>query len=245
MRVRVVAQNLHSASRGVARALHDRDQAWLRKLTRELDLLSIDALDVGVGGPDCAMSREAEVLAWFVDLVGAESSLELFLDSARISVLTEVAGRSARPCSFNSIRDVENLTEKQLEVLRASTGTVVVQLAPGGRLPEGLDDRLRWAERSLEIAAGRGLVGERIWIDPVCLPWGDDVEAGRGLLEFLESAGARWPEHRCILGLSNVGWGHADRRRLHRQWLARFLDRGLGAVILDAFDEDLRTALRL
>lgn len=245
MDVCVLAQNLHSASRGVARALRERDEAYLRDLVCRLAELPIYGLDLGVADPDLPPVEETELLVWLAEIVAAESSLERFLDSARTAVLIAAAKRMSGSCSFNSIREIEQLSEKELEVLRGGDGTMIVQLAPQGRLPTGSEDRLRWAQAALDAAHRRELSLARIWIDPVCLPWGDDVEAGRGLLEFLEVSAVRWPACRSVVGLSNVSWGHGDRRRLHRQWLVRFLERGLGAVILDVFDEDLLSTLRL
>lgn len=242
--MRILAQNLHAASASVARAIRQGDRDFLGGLARRLDAIAVDALDLGVSAVTSSRQEEIERLSWLAEVVASVSATPLFLDSPHSAVLCAVARAGDPAWGINSLRDPEALPPEQWEVIRRSTGPVVLQLVAGGRLPEGVDDRLRLAARRLEAARARGLEPERAWIDPVCLPWGADVEAGRGLLDFLEESARRWPGHPSVVGLSNVSWGHEGRRRLHRQWLRRLADRGLGAVILDPLEPGLLEVLR-
>jgi cobalamin-dependent methionine synthase I len=80
--------------------------------------------------------------------------------------------------------------------------------------------------------------GERVYLDPVLLPWGADLRAGQGLLDFI----GRFDALPTLVGISNVSFGHAQRGRLNRLWFAALADRGLSAAIIDPFDPALLRA---
>ena len=232
----VVAQNLNSSDPEVHAALAAGDRRWLEERARTLAARGCDALDVNAGS---FASSEFEVLNWALEVVEAVVDLPLAVDSADLQVLARAAtGRRHAPL-LNSVDLValESLDDGPLGALVDREGSLlVVQLRRGAELPDSADLRLRWAERAVELLARRSIDPTRVLLDAVMLPWGGDLGAGRGLLDFVAEAGRRWPSLRTLVGLSNVSYGHGEPRALHEQWLRVLKERGLGAVLLDALD---------
>lgn len=229
----VIAENLNASDPDVQAALAAGDRRWIEERTRALVGRGCDAVDVNAG----TFGRsEPEVLEWLAEVVEAVTELPLALDSASPDVLTRVGRGRRRAPIFNSI-DVDDFVQGTLTLDLGRPDTrLVVQLRRGARLPRSLDDRLEWTREVLDGLDARSLAVERIFVDAVMLPWGDDLEAGRELFEFVEQAGRRWPGLHTLVGLSNVSYGHRDPIRLHALWLDGLARAGLGAVLLDVLD---------
>lgn len=229
----VIAENLNSSDPAVHAALAAGDRRWIETRVRALVARGCDALDINAG---TFGASEREVLGWLAEVVEPLSELPLSIDSARPQIVESVARERRSPPILNSI-DVDEFVRGTLAPASAREGTrLVVQLRRGRQLPVSIEDRLAWTELVEQGAAAQGVALERIFLDAVMLPWGDDFAAGRGLREFVRCLARTTPTLRTLVGLSNVSYGHAEPLRLHAAWLDRLGSDGLGAVLLDALD---------
>lgn len=234
-----IGQTLNSSDPRVAEAMSTGERRWLESVARRQAQAGVHAIDVHAGtfGDD-----EIPILRAILPWIEAASNRRICVDSARLEVLLEVAeGRHHRPI-LNSL-ELGLEWPAQLASLGATGCDIVVQLRRGGQLPEGAEDRLAWTEEALERLDVLGVSRERVFIDPVLLAWGDDLQAGRGLLDFVADATRRWPRLRTLVGLGNVSYGHPGRGELHRRWLMELQSRGLRAAIVDPFDSELLRAV--
>jgi len=234
----LIAETFNAGTTPVRAALQAGDRGWVEVSLRRQLAAGVDLVECNASG----FGDEEAILRWLVETVEPASPVPLSLDSADPQVLAAVATGRRRPPLLNSV-DATGIAAPLADAVRAGA-SIVVQLRRGDQLPRGCDDRLRLAEAALAAADRQGLPRERIWIDPGLLPWGDDVDAGRPLLAFLESFPRDPHGARTLVGLSNVSWGHPDRRRVNRDWLRRLRDAGLGGAILDPFDRDLLEVAR-
>jgi cobalamin-dependent methionine synthase I len=236
----LIAQNLNSSDPAVAAAIAAGDAVWIRDVARRIEATGVDYIDCNAGiWPD----RERALLGWMADVLEPYVGARLSLDSASAEVLVEVSRHRARPVLLNSV-DLEVRPEGA--VLRSLAGTqnaVVISLRHGSLLPATADERKHWSLAALDAWLEAGLGPSQIFVDAIALPWGDDTIAGRPMLDFVADLAKSHPEIRSLVGLSNIGHGHPDAVRIHREWWARLRDVGIGAVILDAFEEGLRSNL--
>lgn len=233
----LIAETFNAGTPPVRAALQAGDRAWVEASLHRQLATGVDLVECNASG----FADEELILRWLVETVEPAVTVPLSLDSADPGVLTALAAGRRLPPLLNSV-DVDGLSDPVAEAVRAGA-SVVVQLRKGDTLP-GEDDRVRWAADALEHATRQGVPLERVWIDPILLPWGDDVRAARPLFAFLESS-ARDPQGpRTLVGLSNVSWGHPERRRVNREWLERLRNAGLDGAILDPFDRDLMAVAR-
>ena len=229
----VIAENLNASDPVVHAALAAGDRRWIEERARALVARGCDAIDVNAG----TFGRsESDVLVWLAEVVEAVAELPLAIDSADASIVARAGLHRRQPPILNSI-DVDSFVGADVPAAFEREGArLVVQLRRATTLPRTLDDRLLWTDAVLAAAAVRSIDVDRLLLDAVMLPWGDDLEAGRDLLDFVAEAHRRWPDLRTLVGLSNVSYGHSDAPRLHALWLDRLAHDGLGAALFDVLD---------
>jgi hypothetical protein len=167
------------------------------------------------------------------------TSLQLSVDSGDPAVLCFAAAGARRPVLLNSLPLDAGWSEALEALLVDGECEVVLSLRRGSTLPAGRDDRLAWAEEGLARLEAKGVDPGRVLVDAIALPWADDFEAGRGMLEFVEA----WSRHGqgagALVGLGNLGYGHADAVRINREWWVRLRSAGIAAALVDAFEPGL------
>lgn len=240
-RPRLIAQNLNASDPAVAAALAAGDAGWLRAAVRRIEATGVVAIDLNAGtfGPN-----EASLLGWMVEQVEPMTGLSLSIDSADPAVLAEVGRGARRPVLLNSLALDAEWSEGLEQLLVDGACDVVLSLRRGAGLPEGAADRLAWAEEGVARLEGKGVDPDRIFVDAIALPWGDDFEAGRGMLDFVEEWHRRGTGAGSLVGLGNLGHGNVDAVRINREWLTRLRNAGLAAALVDAFEPGLHDPAR-
>ena len=233
----VLADNLTTTDPAVFGAVTAGDRRWLENQVRRLIATGVDGLDVNASSLGVG---EAQVLDWMVEVIEAVADVPLALDSPNRHVVLDTARGRRRAPVLNSWPLDAAIDDTLLERLARSGTRLVVQLREGSRLPVGSDDRRRWADAALERFDRAGVDRTALLIDAVALPWGDDLEAGRGLLRFLAAFTHDHPDVPALVGLGNLGHGTADPVGMQARWLPILLEAGLGAVLLDPLQPRLR-----
>ncbi len=232
----VIADPLTTTDAEVGGAVASGDRRWLEVRARALAAAGADAIDVNASSMG---SAEADVLLWMAEVVEAVTDLPLSLDGPDPAALLRCARGRRAPVVLNSWPADAVFDETLVDVLQRPGSRLVVQLRHGRTLPAGAEDRRAWAEDAVERFARAGLDPSSLLIDAVALPWGTDVAAGRGLLEFVAAWAHDHPEIPTLVGLGNVGHGAADPAEARRTWLELLAAAGLGAVLLDPRDRTL------
>jgi 5-methyltetrahydrofolate--homocysteine methyltransferase len=116
----------------------------------------------------------------------------------------------------------------------------VLSLRRGHELPASAEERWAWATEGLARLEAKGVDPDRVLVDAIALPWGDDVDAGRGMLDFVERWSSAGTGAGALVGLGNFGHGQPEAVRINREWFARLGNVGLAAALVDAFEPGLR-----
>jgi len=236
----LIAQNLNSSDPAVAAALAGGDAAWVRECARRLESTGVDLIDCNAGALGQA---EGDVLRWLVQTIEPMVRTQLSLDSADARVLVAAAKNRSRPVLLNSLALDFVWSQDLAGILVGTANRVVLSLRRGRNLPSTAGMRWDWAMTGVGRLVDLGVPVESIFVDAIALPWGDDLESGRAMLEFIE----RWSGGGCragtLVGLGNIGFGHREAVRIHREWMERLVNVGLSAALVDAFEPGLRSIL--
>ena len=221
----------------VVAAVASGDRSWIEALARRQLGAGADLLDCGAAGLG---DDEESALGWMLEVVEACTDRPVCIDSADPELLARLARGRRHPPWLNSL-ELGIPWPGPIVDLVESGSSIVVQLRQGAKIPQGAEDRRRlFAQARARTAA---LPSDRVWFDAVVLPWGEDLDAGDGLFQFLDGLSAD-ERARVVLGLGNVSFGHARRGELHRRWYREFVARGVGGLLLDPFDPALRESSR-
>lgn len=226
----VIADTLTTTDPTVAGAVTGGDRRWLELHARRLVESGAAAIDLNASNLD---HLEPDVLGWMAEVVEAVVDVPLAIDGPRLDVVAGVASGRRRPPILNSWSLDAPITEALLAAVARPGVRLVVQLRDGARLPSDARERRHLTERARRRWEEHGIGPERLLFDGVALPWGDDMEAGRGLLAFVAGMTADEPECTTLVGLGNVGHGHREPLDAQRRWLEVLAAAGLGAVLLD------------
>jgi len=93
----------------------------------------------------------------------------------------------------------------------------------------------------LHKAGEFGIPHDRIWVDPIVTPVNVDINQVKACFEFISMVKEIAPEARTVCGLSNVSNGVPAHLRpwINRTYLIMMIKGGLGAAIVDAFDDTI------
>jgi hypothetical protein len=229
----LIAQNLNSSDPGVHAALSGGDASWLRSLARRIAGEGVDLIDCNAG---TFAHEEARVLDWMVGQIAPMAGVPLCIDSADPGILAEVGSALPDATLINSIPIDVEWTEEFEKLLSHSSKRLVLSLRRQTELPRESHERSRWAEEGLSMLAQHGVGAERVFIDAIALPWGEDLAAGAPMLDFVREWSRSGTGAGTLIGLGNLGYGHPNPSRIHREWWGRLRDAGISAALVDAFD---------
>jgi 5-methyltetrahydrofolate--homocysteine methyltransferase len=236
----LIAQNLNSSDPAVAAALAAGDAGWLQKCARRIESTGVDFIDCNAG---VFGEAEADILSWMLEAIEPMVRTPLSLDSADTNALVSAAAHSNRPVLINSLALDFEWSEGLAATLVGTGNRVVLSLRRGRNLPADANARWDRACEGVRRLTELGVAEENILVDAIALPWGDDCESGLPMIDFVERWSAGGRASGTIIGLGNIGYGHREAVRIHREWLERLVNVGLSAAILDAFEPGLRSVL--
>ncbi|MEA4890283.1 MAG: dihydropteroate synthase [Clostridiaceae bacterium] len=245
----LIAENLNSSIPAVKRALAEHDEAWLKALIAQLDASPAAYLDINAG---IFHEQETAYLTLLAELALAGSRKPLVLDSPDPAVLCSVCrslpadkmkDRLIDPGQpgmiLNSITLEENRYQAMLNLALTYKAGLVALLMDAGRMPQGVQERLRIADMLVSRLTSSGIPAERIFLDPMVRPVSTDDQAGLEALQVIKTLRVRYPDVHVVVGLSNVSYGLPARKYLNQAFLLQAMAMGLDSAILNTLDYDL------
>ncbi len=226
----IVGERINPAGRKkMSKAMEEGDLEYVLNEGKKQVKAGAEVLDVNFGIEKFVDRDFMEKVVYSLSYgVGAP----LFLDVQTIPILRElVKSYPGRPV-INSFRPVEEEIEK-IEIVK-NYGGVLILLAMGESVPEGLEDRMKAFEKGVKILENFGLGKDRIIVDPVVLAMGAGGEPLKTLefLKYVSDLG-----YRTTLGLSNLSFGLPNRSFYNSSFLVLAIDRGLSSAIVNPLDE--------
>ena len=243
----IAADNLTTSRPSVRRALEQRDQEFIARLCAELHQAGAAWIDLNPGY--LAPARRAETWAWLVATAEAACPAKLILDAADPGSLATAMGFCTRPPVLNMATAEPARLGPVLDIA-AHHGLEVVAATMTATVPLAVEERLALAALIVEEAAQRGIVGERLILDPMVMPLalqGGEAHAA-GVLACLRALPQVFdPPPRRLIALSNLVTASAGARAgfAAAPFLAAAAGAGLEVVLMDAADSQLMGLARL
>lgn len=236
----IIGERINSSSEKIARAIEDRDAAFIqREAVAQVDA-GADYLDVNAG---TFLEKEPAYLAWLVEVVQEAVSQPLCIDSNNPAALSTALTRHKGKAIVNSVSAERRRYDPILPLLKEHGCGVVAMLADDSGIPATVEGRVEMAHRIVSQLTADGIDVDDVFIDPVVRPISVEPGAGAVVLETIERIKGSLPGVRTVCGLSNISFGLPLRRAINRLFVVMAMQRGLDAVILDPCDRQLMANL--
>ena len=244
--MKLIGENIHIISKSVQQALQTKDEKFIKSLIAIQK--NVDYIDLNVGP---AKGNFSGILPWLAELVQANSSLGISLDTTNVEEMSNgLKACKDKPDTFlNSTGKDEPKLEK-LTSMATEHGCNLIALTYGKEtgIPKTCDGRLEIAFEIYEKCAEKEIENEKIYFDPLILPVSVEqsqaVEALNTIKMLKESFD---PPVKTVIGLSNISNGSPSELRplINRVFAVLAHGAGLDAAIIDAKDEELVRILRM
>jgi 5-methyltetrahydrofolate--homocysteine methyltransferase len=231
----LIGELINCTRKKVGAAAAQKDAAFIRDVALKQVAAGARMLDVNGG----LAGREAETLAWLVEIVQETVETPLSLDSSDPEALRAALPLCKQRALINSITDEPARLEAVLPLLKEHRAQVVALCMGPNGTPTGVDDRVETACCLVDRLTTAGLALDDIYVDPCVLPISTGPEHGPAILEAVGQIRARYPGVHISAGLSNVSFGVPVRKLVNEVFLLLLMARGLDAAIVDPCDRQL------
>jgi len=237
----IVGEKINATRKTIAAALEGRDDRHIIDVAVRQVAAGAHYLDVNGGDP--REGREAENMAWLVELVQANTDVPVAVDSADPEAMKVGLSIAAGKPIMNSISLEQSRLEPMLALAAQHDCMVIALLMSDGGMPTGVEDRLGNAETLIENLVSAGKKLDEIVIDPCFLPVSTDPANGRTVIEAIAAIRRRWPEVHIGGGLSNISFGLPKRRLVNIAALCQAVFSGMDVAITDPCAEGVIAAI--
>lgn len=238
--MKIIGEKINGTRKAVAKAIAERDEAFIKNLAVRQAEGGAHWLDVNSGTfPD----KEVEDLTWLIQLVQATVDLPLCLDSANADALSSVMQLVKKTPMINSISAETSRLSGILPIV-AEHGCEVIALCMDDKgIPSTAEARLEVAHSLISATRHAGVPDEKVYLDPLVMTIATNTEAGKVTLDTMRAIRVEFPQVHISCGLSNVSFGLPARSLVNRTFLVLALQAGMDTAIIDPNDRELRSAL--
>lgn len=196
-------------------------------------------LDVNVGVP---LIDEPSAMERAVRAVQEAVSVPVAVDSTSPEAIEAGLRAFVGTALINSVTAEKAKAQKVLPLAARYGASVVGLTMDEGGLPETASERVKMAEKLLEMASSYGIPPHRVVIDPLALTAGAEQSQAVETLKAIKPIKALG----CLtsLGISNVSYGLPDRSFLNSVYMSMALTAGLDMAIVNPLDVRMMDTVR-
>jgi 5-methyltetrahydrofolate--homocysteine methyltransferase len=238
--MQIIGEKINGTRKRVAKAIAERDAAFIKDLAVRQAEAGSTWLDVNAGTrPD----QEPDDLVWLINTIQPEVDIPLCLDSANPAALKVAIEAVDKTPMINSISGEPDRLEKILPIV-AEHGCQVIALAMDDKkIPETSDKRLEVICKVMDATQAAGVPDDRVYCDPLAMTLATNTNSAMVAFETMRGIKQAFPDVHLTIGLSNISFGLPARKYVNRTFLTLAMQAGLDSAILDPLDHDMQAAI--
>lgn len=238
----VIAEKINATRKSVAKAMAERDAAFVKNLIHVQDAAGCDYLDLNVGRGGIDSRQAMDDMRWLLDLALDATETPFCVDSSDPKVMNAAAEHLSgrRKWLLNSVNAERESLEKMLPIA-AGHKVPLIALAMGGTaVPKEPVARMEACETIYQKAIDLQIPPDQIYFDPLVLPAGADASAPDVAVKTIALIKERFPESKTSVGLSNVSYGLPVRSLVNQAFAVVCVFAGADMAIVDPTDRQMR-----
>lgn len=238
--MKIIGEKINGTRKRVARAIAERDAAYIKELAAKQAEAGSNWLDVNAGThPD----QEPGDLNWLIENIQSVVDTPLCLDSASPAALQVAIKAVDKIPMINSISGEPDRLESILPIV-AEHGCEVIALAMDDKkIPETFNKRMEVIEKVIAATRAAGVADEKVYVDPLAMTIATVNQSAVIACDTIRAAHEKYPQVHFTMGLSNISFGLPARRQINRAFLILAMQAGLDSAILDPLDKELMAAI--
>lgn len=239
----LIGENIHIISKNVRCALENRDENFVKILTKIMQ--NCDAIDLNVGP---AKGKLDNIFDWLVPVVGDKN---ISFDSSNIDAIESGLKLVSRPqnCFINSTSADDEKLERLTNVAKNyECNLIALAMSKETGIPKDADGRMELIFKIYEKCIEKEIVSDKIFFDPLILPLNVDQSQAKEVLNTITMVKESFePKVNTVVGLSNISNGMPSeiRQIVNRVFGVMLFGAGLDCAIIDAKDIELVRILRM
>jgi len=238
--MRIIGEKINGTRQRVAKAIEERNAAFIRGLAAKQAEAGAAWLDVNAG---THRSREPDDLIWLVETIQPVVEVPLCLDSANPQALATAIQVVERTPMINSISGEPRRLEGILPLV-AEHGCPVIALAMDDKgIPETCEQRMEVVRKVMGAARASGVPDGNVYLDPLTMTLATNTDSALITLDTMRAIRREFPDAHLTMGLSNISFGLPARSYINRVFLTLALAAGLDCAIFDPLDREMKAAL--
>jgi cobalamin-dependent methionine synthase I len=235
----IIGEKINGSRKSVAKAIAERDAAFIQGLAKKQADAGAEWLDVHAGTtPD----KEIDALGWLADTVQAATECKICLDSPNPAALAAVLPRLKQTPMINSISGEKKRLEGVMPLLRKNKSPVIMLAMDDAGIPKTADDRLFIVRAMMMKMRENDVEDDRVYIDPLAIALATDTNAGKLALSTIKMIHYEFPDVHIVSGLSNVSYGLPARTLINQAFITLAMEAGMDSAIMDPLDTALFSA---
>jgi 5-methyltetrahydrofolate corrinoid/iron sulfur protein methyltransferase len=236
----IIGEKINGSIPSTAKAIADKDEAYIRNLAQRQTDMGADYLDISAG---TAPEIERETLKWLIGIVQDTVDTPLCIDSSDCNAILEMIPLAKKPGILNSVSEEHGKCEILLPHVADSEWKIIALTCDNNGISSDPGVKFNIAVSIVEKAKKLGIAEDRLFIDPLVTTISTN---GNSLISFNETVvniKKKYPNIHITSGLSNISFGMPYRKAVNRQFLALAMQMGMDSAIMDPTSEDLRATL--
>lgn len=237
--MKIIGEKINGTRKSVARAIAERDDAYIQELAVQQAEAGADWLDVNAGThPD----QEPDDLIWLIENIQSVVEVPLCLDSANPAALEAAIKAVDKTPMINSISGEAPRLEKILPLVAAHGCEVIALAMDEKKIPETVQKRVAVVEKVIEATRAAGVPDDKVYVDPLAMTIATMNQSAVIACDAIRAVHEKYPEVHFTMGLSNISFGLPARKQINRAFLILAMQAGLDSAIMDPLDKELVAA---
>lgn len=238
--MKIIGEKINGTRKRVARAVAERDDAYIKDLAMKQAAAGATWLDVNAGTHP---AQEPDDLIWLIENIQSVVDTPLSLDSANPAALQVAIQAVNKTPLVNSISGEPDRLSDILPLV-AKYGCQVIALAMDEKkIPETSEKRMEVIRKVIAETRAQGIPDDHVYVDPLAMTIATNTQSGVVAFETMHAVRQEFPEAHLTIGLSNISFGLPARSHVNRGFLMLAMAAGLDSAILDPLDREIQAAI--
>ena len=236
----IIGEKINGSIPSTAKAIANRDEAYIRGLAKRQTECGADYLDVNAG---TAPDMERETLKWLIELVQNEVDTPICVDSSSPESILEVLPIIKKPGMINSVSNEANKCERLFPHIAKSDWKIIALTCDDAGISTDCEVKYKIARTIVEKAESNGISHDRLFIDALVNTVGTTPGTQLSFSEAVRKIKKTYPAVHITSGLSNIRFGLPFRKALNMSFLALAMGAGMDSAIMDPTSPDMLAIL--